>query len=238
VAVTSRGACRYCRFKKCLSVGLQTDLIHASRPHSDRGRKEVQKHNTIKAPGASPLSLPVVIPTLDLLSNDRSLLTTDQWSLLSNVINAFGDKSPTSMICDTMALQSTYPSKLRLKMATDYFKQITGALYLITGPFMKTMPEFMNMSINDQSALVERNIRCVGGFSGILVMRETDVCADPYYRNASISAYGTELTNQATRIVSHADIDGTLIKLMLPILAMSTCSDHIDPSCELTAGEC
>lgn len=228
MTINSRSACRFCRFKKCLSVGLQPNLIHASSSRPDHGRKKHQQQTTTDVPGANSVSLPAVIPTLDLLHNDRSLLTTNQWSLLSNVINAVNDQSPTSMIIDTMARQSAYPSKLRLKIAIDDLKQITGALYLSAGTLMKTMPEFMNMSINDQSALVERNIRCVGGFSGILVLRDADVCTNPYYHNASISTYGSELTHQVTRIVSHADIDGTLIKLMLSVLAMSTCSDHID----------
>jgi hypothetical protein len=102
---------------------------------------------------------------------------------------------------------------------------------------MKTMPEFINMSVDDQGVLVERNIRSMSGFGGILVMRETDVCTNPYYHNAFLTSYGQQRTNEAMRIISHADTDGTLIKLMVPILALSTCSDIIEPSISIMTGE-
>jgi len=213
-----------------LSVGLKKDLIRGPHPLQDHGRKKNRQKSSTNVSNEKTLSLPVVIPTLDLLNNDRSLLTTDQWSLLSNVIHAYDDKSPVSTIRNTMALQLAYPSKMQLKMAMDYFKHIAGSLYLSAGPFMKTMPEFLNMSIDDQCVLVERNIRSMSGFGGILVLREADLCKNAYYHNASVTTYGHQRTSQAMRIISQADTDGTLIKLMVPILALSTCSDILEPS--------
>ncbi|CAF4309525.1 unnamed protein product, partial [Adineta steineri] len=75
-----------------------------------------------------------------------------------------------------------------------------------------------------------------GGFGAILVLRETDLCQNLFYHNASMAVYGRELTHQAMKIVQHADIDGTLIKLMVPILALSTCSDIIDPNYHESVG--
>jgi len=220
-----------------LSVGLEKDLLRSSHTHQDHHQKKKRQTHVANISNEKTLSLPAVIPTLDLLYNDRSLLTTTQWSLLSNVTHAYDDTSPASIIRTTMARQLAYPSKLQLKMATDYFKHIAGALYLSAGPFMKTMPEFINMSVDDQGVLVERNIRSMSGFGGILVMRETDVCTNPYYHNAFLTSYGQQRTNEAMRIISHADTDGTLIKLMVPILALSTCSDIIEPSVSVMTGE-
>jgi len=228
--VNSRGACRYCRLKKCFSVGLQKDLIRGRRSHQDHVRKKTRKKSSTNISNEKTASLPVVISTLDLLNNDRSLLTSDQWSLLSNVTHAYDDNSPVSTIRNNMTRQLAYPSKMQLKMATDYFKHIASSLYLSTGPFIKTMPEFMHMSTDDQCILVGRNIRSMSGFSGILVLREADLCKNPYYHNACIATYGHDRTYQAMKIVNHADTDGTLIKLMIPILALSTCSDILDPS--------
>ncbi|CAF1107387.1 unnamed protein product [Rotaria sordida] len=228
ITVNSRGACRYCRFKKCLSVGLDKDLVRGPYSHQDRARKKRKQKKSTDISDEKTLSLPVVIPTRNLLNNDRSLLTTNQWGLLSNVIHAYDDKSPVSTIRSTMTLQAAYPVKMRFKMAMDCFKHMTGSMYLSAGPFIKTMPEFVNMSIDDQGVLVERNIRSMSGVSGILVMREADVCTNPYYHNASVAIYGHQRIHQAMRIIAQTDNDGTLIKLMIPILALSTCSDILD----------
>ncbi|CAF4116529.1 unnamed protein product [Adineta steineri] len=226
ITMNSRGACRYCRLKKCFSIGLQKDLLRSS--HAVQRHDKTKKKHKISTNEAT-VSLSIVNTPLDLLNNDRSLLSINQWSLLSNVTHAYDDQSPLLTIRYTMASQLNYPAKLQCKMATDYFKRIASSLYLSAGPFIKTIPEFVHMSTSDQGILVERNIRSMSGFGGILVLREADLCQNPFYHNASVTTYGHELTHQAMKIVHNADIDGTLIKLMIPILALSTCSDIIDP---------
>ncbi|CAF0874262.1 unnamed protein product [Adineta steineri] len=233
INVNSRGACRYCRLKKCFFIGLQKDLLRSSfTAHSYGGITKKQKTSTNEI----TVALSTVIPTLDLLINDRSLLSFDQWCLLSNVTHSYDDQSPILAIQNKMASQLNYPAKIRMKMATDYFKYIASSLYLSAGPFFKTMPEVVHMSTSDQGILIERNIRSMSGFGAILVLRETDLCQNPYYHNASMAVYGHELTHQAMKIVQHADTDGTLIKLMVPILALSTCSDIIDPNYHESVG--
>jgi len=217
----TRGACRFCRLKKCLSVGLDRELIRGSHTYQQKTSTNVS-HKEIH-------SLPVVIPTLDLLRNDRSLLTTEEWSLFSNVIIAYDDKSPRSSIDNIVSLQSAYPSKMRLKMAKDHFEHITNLLYINVTPFMDQLPEFKSLSLNDQTALVQRNIRSVGGLGGTLILRETDIYNNPYYCNGSLAAFGSRIINQAIKIINQADINGLLLKLCLPLMVFSTCSDVLNP---------
>jgi hypothetical protein len=98
-------------------------------------------------------------------------VTVTQWSLLSNINNSYNERSPAAYIRYVISSQSNYPPKIRLKMANNNLMDIVGSMYLVIEPFIKTIPEFSSMDINDRTALIERNL---GGFNCAFIMRQTD----------------------------------------------------------------
>jgi hypothetical protein len=205
--------------KKCFSVGMQRELLRATH-HRQNTRIKQSTNEKI-------LPLSVVIHPLDLLQNDRSLLTCEQWSYLSNVTNSYNTKSPVLHIRHLLEVQSTYPMKIRLKMAANNMLNIIGSMYETVLPFVENLSHFGSLSANDRSILIERNIKNVGGYSGIVMCRDADVYSSPTFKMGFPSIYGPMITDDAVGIFQRTDNDGSLIKLLLPILIFSTGADLI-----------
>lgn len=96
--------------------------------------------------------------------------------------------------------------------------------YWSVKPFINIIPQIRTIEINDRNALIERNLGC---FNCAFVMRESDMFEDIAYSNSLLSNYGSWMYNATIKISKESDIDGTLIKLLLVILAVSTCSDIV-----------
>lgn len=196
---------------------MQRELLRAS--HNRQGTRGKQASNDKKP------CLNNNPRTLDLLQNDRSLLKTEQWTCLSNVIHLFDNKFPVPHIRNLLEAQSSYPLKMRLKTAPANMLTLLNAMYQGVYPFVMQIPHFGTLSLSDRSALIERNMRSVGGYSGIVLSRDADVHSSPVFKIGFPSIYGAQLTDEAIRIYKNTDHDGTLIKLFMPIMIFSTGSD-------------
>ncbi|CAF3494171.1 unnamed protein product [Rotaria sp. Silwood1] len=217
ITIKSRKTCRYCRLKKCFTVGMEKELLRAS--HNRQGTRNKQSIND------KITCVTNVIHPIDLLQNDRSLLTSQQWSYLSNIVNLFDSKFPISNIRQLLEIQSTYPMKMRLKMAETNMLRIINTMYQGVLPFIINISHFGNLSLNDQSALIERNLRNIGGYSGIVISRDADIHSSPIFKIGFPLIYGSKVMEDAMKIYEKTDSDGTLVKLLMPTLIFSTACD-------------
>jgi len=196
---------------------MQRDLL--------RPKHQKQRVHNKKLINEKTICLPFVIHPLDLLQNDRSLLTNEQWSYLSNVINLYNTKSPILHVRNLLKQELIYPIKIHYKMSVNNMFIIMSSMYEAILPFIERFPHFTNLSLNDRSALIERNIKNAGGYSGIVLSRDSEFCSSSIFKIGFSSVYGSTIMNNALKINNRADNDSTLIKLLIPALIFSTGSD-------------
>lgn len=209
--------------KKCFEVGMQRELLRAR--HQCQGTRQQQPQKSAPIPCSS--STPALLPTRDLLRNDRSLLTTEQWSYISNMINVYNTLEPTIEMRRLLTEQASFPMKVRLKSASTSLIKFMTCMYESIQPYLGKVPDFTNLPPSDQFTLMERNIRNAGGYSGIVIFRDLDLYHNPVFTVGFPSIYGAEMMRRALEIYEKTDFEDTLIKLLLPILIFSTGCDIV-----------
>ncbi|CAF3484038.1 unnamed protein product [Rotaria sp. Silwood1] len=80
ININTRHVCPACRLTKCFQCGMTTDKLQLPRYNKPKTNALVKKQVRYQ---------PTKLPTLNLLSSDQSLLTTDQWTLLRNLFNCY-----------------------------------------------------------------------------------------------------------------------------------------------------
>lgn len=227
----NRHTCRYCRLKKCLSIGMSKDLLRASHGAQGGNKRKIKLIREQQNCNENKICSMVPIYSLDLLNNDRSSLGIEQWSLLSNITNAYNSRSPIASICYILSSQSVFPPKIRLKLANTTTMDILRSMYNVIHSFISIIPEFSSMKIDQRTALITRNIQNLGAMNCEFMMRETNIVKDAAYASCLSKIYGSLIFNGTIRINQNLDIDGTFLKLLLIVLAFSTCCDVVSPVC-------
>ncbi|CAF3459227.1 unnamed protein product [Rotaria socialis] len=221
ITIKSRKTCRYCRLKKCFTIGMQRELLRASHNRQGTRCKLTRKENAVR--------LTSTVHPLDLLQNDRSLLKNEQWTCLSNVIHLFDEKFPVPQMRNLLGAQSIFPMKIRMKMAPTNMLTLLNAMYRGVYPFATSITHFTTLPLNDRSMLIERNMRNIGGYSGIVLSRDADVHSSPIFKIGFPEIYGSQVMDDAIKIYKNTDQDSTLVKLLIPALIFSTGSDLLLP---------
>ncbi|CAF4244834.1 unnamed protein product [Rotaria sp. Silwood2] len=90
---------------------------------------------------------------LGLLQNDRSTLTTNEWTLLSNFLHAFDEQNSSIRIQNSLNELCSLPPKLRLKPSE--LKNLIRELYSSIGPLIECSPDFHSLPVNVRQVLVK-----------------------------------------------------------------------------------
>ncbi|UJR09480.1 hypothetical protein I4U23_013718 [Adineta vaga] len=208
----TRGICSACRLKKCYLLGMNHHLLRRWSSSSSSSINRFKSYTT-----DFPLPKPVPI---NLLQNDRSTLTNDEWNLLSNIIHAYDKAGIIPRIKYLLEQNSSLPPKLRSKPSAsiDVLKFFLSALQ----PFVECSPYFKKLSTISQQILIQHNSDTAGTLNCLFIIRETSALDNMTFLISCDAVYGYDILKYSIRFVSRLESNGTLIKILLLILAFST----------------
>jgi hypothetical protein len=157
-------------------------------------------------------------------------LTSDQWTLLSNIIRCYDERNLVIRVRTLLEQKCSLPVKLRSKSA-DTLSLINEPMKSIL-PLMDYSPHFRQLSLAARQRVQLHNVFFTGAFDGYFVARESNVFNNATYMTACSALYGTDYMNKCARDNQRLESNGNLIKLMLFVLIFSSnCSvvrfDHV-----------
>ncbi|CAF4179284.1 unnamed protein product [Rotaria sp. Silwood2] len=158
--------------------------------------------------------------SLSLLRNDRSALTTNEWTLLSNFLHAFDQQNAFTRIQYSLAELSSLPPKLRLKLSE--VTNVLRELFSNVGPIIERSPDFHSLPVDTRQLLINHNLFVTGAVNAFFLCREVDIFHNMTAFNASNQLYGSELIAECRRNIAQYDSNGSLIKIFIFILAFSS----------------
>ncbi|CAF1092494.1 unnamed protein product [Adineta ricciae] len=201
VNMLTRHTCAACRLAKCFSIGMNANLIR-----KDKRKASIQANYQI-------------VP-LDLLTNDRSLLTTAQWTLVSNVIHAF-DRYGIMSEMKHLA-QNVSSANLQTPFTVDNALKLIGSAYLSIQSLINCTPEFQVLCTDEQKSLLQRNLHGIGCYYSNLLYRDSEIFDNSACCLSFRLAYGLSAIEKSKVLVKCLDIDSTLFQLLLIIIAFSS----------------
>jgi hypothetical protein len=88
--------------------------------------------------------------------------------------------------------------------------------------FLCSIPDFQILTAAEQCSLLQRNWHAVSGLNFILITRDSDLLDSSRFLSDGAVFYGNAAVSRAKRLKDRLDLDSTLIKVLLLILAFSS----------------
>ncbi|CAF1270882.1 unnamed protein product [Adineta steineri] len=214
ITQTTRKFCAPCRLKLCFKVGMDPQLIrHSQRQYNN---------NNIRLPK---------LTTIGILNNDRSMLTLDEWNLLSNIINTYDEQNLLLQTKDFFKNQFSLPPKIRCK-DSKIFNYI-GSIYSTLYTFIEHCPLFYSLPVTIQKILIKRNLGSIGSFNALFISKEMNAFENESYSNLIDDMYGNGQSKRAIQASRRLDENGILIKIISILMIFSSnCTiisiDHLE----------
>ena len=157
---------------------------------------------------------------LSLLNNDRSLLTIEEWNLLSNTLHAYDEQNLVIRTQHCLKEQSSLPPKLRTKQMNTL--ELIGSYYLAVQPFIERSPYFSTLPLDIRKIILENNFSGTGGFNTMIAAAEANVFDNENHVARCNEIYGTDYVRESERLLTRFEPNITLLKLFLMVLMFST----------------
>jgi len=192
-------------------------MIRASRP------KQMKKSTLIEIINQKN-NQPQQFGTINLLEQDQSLLNTDQWTLLSNLIHSYDEHNALPVGKAFMKeLESLHP-KLRFKIEPKKIVEIVTVFYQATEPFIQSNRDFASLPLHDRSVVLRGAIDNVSCLGGGFIIRESGLITNLAFRQGLENTFGTVPYKFTLTAISLLDEDINLVKLTLSLFAFCTSS--------------
>lgn len=160
-------------------------------------------------------------PTSLCVSNkNHSMLSLDDWNLLSNIINTYDEQNLFIHTKDFLQNQLSLPPKYRSK--TSNTLQHISSLFSTIYKFIERCPLFYTLPPYFRQQLIKRNLNTIGSLNGFFMGREMKIFENEIYSKYIDNIYGNNYSNSIINASQRLEENGTLIKIILLILIFSS----------------
>lgn len=217
INLQTRSDCSACRLDKCLALGMNPKLIGKRFGNRNKSRPNHHSKNTFQSKQ---------LETLSLLENDRSLLSNDEWTLLSNLVHTYDNLDVIPYTRRFIQCQSALPLKSRLKASAmvDYLKYLYSAFQV----YVEQTPYYNFLPANTRKDLIVRNSETFGIINSMFIIRETNAMNYPAFRTGADMVYTPAGVQAFNCFISRLDPNNILVQLMLAILAFAPNSSVVN----------
>ncbi|CAF3522024.1 unnamed protein product [Rotaria sp. Silwood1] len=221
----NRHMCSACRLAKCFKSGMKTEKFRASR----KSKSTINTLCKIQVQHQSDR-----LPTLNLLQSDQSLLTIDQWTLLTNLYHCYNESQ---ILPFTQRLVDKYDSSISNYMIYKVFvEEFLVSIYETAGTYLRSNDDLRKLSSDDRSIILRTagdNVCCM---SGTFIMQYSYLYGLDAFLNAMIVKYGKRTMDIHIWARKYIDPDIVLAKLSISLFAFSenTCCYYSNISKDLT----
>ncbi|CAF0993244.1 unnamed protein product [Adineta ricciae] len=211
INMKTRHSCTYCRLSKCFAVGMTSDLIR---------KEDLKSSKRLSSTKNTQITTISRIVITSFQSQDRTILSDSQWTLLSNIVHAYDACNTISHIKQILnnSSESIDETKKDIIDPMDMLNQICESVIL----FISSLPDFRILTQNEQISLLNRNLHGVMGFYSTFVFRQIGIFNHANYLNAFEAIYGMNIISAIKNVMEQLDSNETIIKIALIILTFSS----------------
>ncbi len=160
------------------------------------------------------------MPTLNLLQSDTSLLTTNQWDLLSNLVNICQESQLMSISQRLMNINDVIQLTINVTFET-LLKEWIACCYETTGTYLCLNRDLCQLPTDDRSIILQSAADNVSCMVNALVIQDYPLYNLNAFRNIITSLYGKDVTDIHQWGMKFMDSDMIVIKLALSLFAFS-----------------
>ncbi|CAF1481537.1 unnamed protein product [Adineta steineri] len=202
--------CASCRLKKCFQYGMTTDKFRPPRP---------KKSNTKSLVKVEPRYQSEKLSILNSLKPNHSLLTTSQWTLLSNLYNTF-DESQLSLLGKTLVdthnslqpMNATYQ-----KLLENYLL----SLYETAGRYLRSNDDICKLSFSDRSIVLRNAANNAPCMASSFIGRHFGLFSLDSFLKIVTAMYGNGAVSLTIWTLKFVNLDIVIFKLALSLFALS-----------------
>lgn len=211
----SRGNCSACRLKKCFALGMNPQLIRSvSGPTKAISRRQRQ---TTSSTSQNKI--------VDVAADHRFTMTFDEWSLLSHILKAYDEQNLIQRANIALKRQLSLPPKLRSKKVSTI--DFLATFYSSIRSFIENSPYFETLAPSIRRLIMENNLNGTGSLSLLYTAAQSKLFDNLSLIVTCNEFYGSDYVRENQRLLERMENNGTLIKLMLIILAFASNSSPL-----------
>ena len=156
---------------------------------------------------------------MNLLREDQSTLSIDQWNHISNLIHCFDEHNALRIVQQFIEKQNTLPIRLRYKFndLTDLYKS-----FLTKVQIFENNEDAHSLCLQDRSILIHTTVKLMASFGGLFLLHQTKILYDPVFFTNNMLLFGTDGMASCKQTASHLDDDMTFVKLIMAMSSFST----------------